>query len=91
MDKTIKKRLIGRIFKILPMKEAFDKDELSLEEAKSYISKQYIYFSGIDIDDDIRSEITIVLKGIKNTYDELSCKEIHNIVLRLTNLMDRGL
>jgi hypothetical protein len=86
-----KERLIGKVFKILPMKELVDKDELSSDELKSYISKQYIYFSGIDVEEKLKFEIVTILKGMKNTCAELSHKEVHDMILRLTNLIDRGL
>lgn len=86
MEKSL---IIGKIYKILPMKENLDKQEITTDEFEGYISKQYILFSGLDINDNIKSEILTTLRGIRNLYTELNVKEIRSSVLRLTNMIDR--
>lgn len=86
MDKSL---IIGRIYKILPMKESLDKSEISKEDFESYIVKQCIDFSGMDIDDKVKEKILTTLRGVKNLYVELSVKDVKSSILRLTNLIDR--
>ena len=87
MDKRNK---INRIYKILPMKEALDRNEITNEDFESYITKQFIQFSGSNIDENIKTEITETLKGIKKLNTSLTVKDIRSSILRLTNLIDRS-
>lgn len=86
MDKS---KLINRIFKILPIKEDVDSGVATYDELNSYIIKQYVYFMGIDIDIDLKNNIVAMLKGMSN-IDALTHKQIRNIVLCITNMIDRG-
>lgn len=86
-----KKRLIDRLFKILPLVECLNNNEISEDNLKSYVNSQYIYIKGCDFISDLefKEDILCYLKGLEESIIELKKEQVRKIILKIINEIDR--
>lgn len=87
-----KKQIIGKLFKILPLKEQVKNGKINDEDFKKYINSQYILFSGMTDDvfsmsAQLKSEIVLMLHSFLKM--DLDIDDIKSILFGVINEIDR--
>lgn len=87
-----KKQIIGKLFKILPLKEQVKNGKINDEDFKKYINSQYILFSGMTDDvfsmsAQLKSEIILMLHSFLKM--DLDIDDIKSILFGVINEIDR--
>lgn len=79
------------IHKVLHFKEDWDKGKVTEEVFYKVLTNCYVKISGAEFNDNNLKDNTITtLKGLRETYSELSYKDMRTILLGLMGDIDRG-